>query len=468
MTPPCPLLCKEGRIRKNMSIDQSIFKAYDIRGVYPSQLNEEAMEYIGRAFVDCFKIKEMFVGCDMRLSTPALVAAFVDGATKQGAKVVRLGQISTDALYFAAGKYNMFGAMITASHNPKEWNGVKFCRPGAEPIGADSGLEAMRDLALKDKFVQADNAGAIEDKEGILHEFGQHCLSFIIREKIKPLKIVVDAGNGMAGKLVPAVFDGLACEIIPLYFELDGNFPHHQPSPIEKENNRDLIAKVKETKADLGLAFDGDADRAFFIDEKGEMLDSSFITAMIAKKMLEKNPGGKIIYTVTVSKAVPEFVESSGAKALISRVGHSFIKQLMKKEDAVFGGEHSGHYYFRDNYRADSGIIAALIVIEMISESGKPLSELINEFKTWWRIEETNSTVGDKDAALARLKEKYGARLAHEIDGATFDFIDWWFNVRPSNTEPLLRLNLEAKTKELMEEKRDEVLKIIRRQAGSG
>ncbi len=445
-----------------MSIDETIFKAYDFRGIYPTQFNEEIMARIGRAFVQYFNIKELMVGRDMRISAPQMSDAFIAGAVKQGAKVIKLGLISTDTLYFGAGKYNSYGAMITASHNPKDYIGVKFCRPGAEPIGRDSGLLEIQKLVLDNEFV-ATEQGFVEEKQNILKEFAEHCHGFIDKEKIKPLKIVVDAGNGMAGKIVPEVFAGLPCEIIPLYFALDGNFPNHQPSPIELENNLDLIAKVKEVNADLGLSFDGDADRVFFIDEKGEMIDSSWITAMIAKKMLEKTPGATIIYNVVVSKAVPELVGKMGGKSFMSKVGHSYIKQDMKETGAVFAGEHSGHYYFKENFRADSGIIAALIVIQMLSEANKPFSELIREFQTYFKIEETNSKVESVEATLNKLKEKFKANITQEFDGITFDFVDWWFNVRPSNTEPVLRLNLEAKTKKVMEEKIAEILKIIRK-----
>ena len=445
-----------------MSIDETIFKAYDFRGIYPTQFNEEIMARIGRAFVQYFNIKELMVGRDMRISAPQMSDAFIAGAVKQGAKVIKLGLISTDTLYFGAGKYNSYGAMITASHNPKDYIGVKFCRPGAEPIGRDSGLLEIQKLVLDNEFV-ATEQGFVEEKQNILKEFAEHCHGFIDKEKIKPLKIVVDAGNGMAGKIVPEVFAGLPCEIIPLYFALDGNFPNHQPSPIELENNLDLIAKVKEVNADLGLSFDGDADRVFFIDEKGETIDSSWITAMIAKKMLEKTPGATIIYNVVVSKAVPELVGKMGGKSFMSKVGHSYIKQDMKETGAVFAGEHSGHYYFKENFRADSGIIAALIVIQMLSEANKPFSELIREFQTYFKIEETNSKVESVEATLNKLKEKFKANITQEFDGITFDFVDWWFNVRPSNTEPVLRLNLEAKTKKVMEEKIAEILKIIRK-----
>ena len=448
----------------NMIIDQSIFKAYDFRGIYPTQLNEEIMERIGRAFVEFIGEKKIIVGVDTRLSSPALMKAFIAGATAQGADIVSLGTVSTDCLYFASGKYNLAGVMITASHNPKEFNGVKFCRRAAEPIGQDTGLMEIKELVLNDQFESTPERGQVEEKNDILVEFREHCHQFIQKEKIKPLKIVADAGNGMAGKIVPAIFDGLPCQIIPLFFELNGDFPNHHPSPIDKDNNRFLIAKVIEEKADLGLAFDGDADRVFFIDERGEMVDSSFITAMIAKKLLEKNPGAKIIYTVTSSRAVPEIARQAGGEPIMTRVGHVFIKQLMKESKAIFAGEHSGHYYFIDNYRADSGVIAALIVIQLLSESGKPMSELMKEFELYYRIEETNSEVADKEKVMARLKEKYNKNLAHELDGLTFEFDDWWFNVRPSNTESLLRLNLEAKKREVMEEKAKEVLAIIRQE----
>ncbi|MFH0814651.1 MAG: phosphomannomutase/phosphoglucomutase [Candidatus Falkowbacteria bacterium] len=438
----------------------NIFKAYDVRGVYPNELNEEIMEKIGGAFVKFLGASSILVGCDMRISTPQLVEAFKRGALKGGAQVTDLGQISTDCLYFASGKYNLAGAMITASHNPKEWNGVKFCRAGAEPIGADSGLREIESLVIK---------------QSILSEFRDHCQSFIDKTKLRSLKVVIDAGNGMAGKMVPAVFQGLPIQVVPLFFELDGNFPNHQPSPIEKKNNLALIERVKVERADLGLAFDGDADRVFFVDEHGEMVDSSFITAMIAKKMLEKFPREKIIYSVTVSNAVPELVAKMGGSAILTKVGHSFIKQVMKETNAIFGGEHSGHYYFRDNFRADSGIIAALIVLEMLSEAsaqdgrnGKPFSELVGEFQTYHKIEETNFQVADVKVVLENFKKQFGANLAQDFDGMSFEFkdafgkIEWWFNVRASNTEPVLRLNLEAKTRELMAEKFGEIASIIK------
>ena len=450
-----------------MQIDQSIFKAYDFRGIYPTQLNEEIMERIGRAFVEFLDAKEVLVGWDMRLSSEALKNAFTIGATKQGAKVIQLGMVTTDALYFASGKYNLPGVMITASHNPKDYNGVKFCRAMAAPVSQDTGLLDIKEKVLRNEFVDAPVAGSVEERVNTLEAFSEHCFKFVDKDKIKPLKIAIDTGNGMAGKLLPIVLKSLPCKIEPLYFELDGNFPNHQPSPIEKANNLDLIAKIKELKFDLGLAFDGDGDRVFFFDENGEMLDSSFITAMIAKKLLEKNPGGKVIYTVVVSHAVPDLVRSLGGEALLSRVGHSYIKDLMKTSDAIFAGEHSGHYYFRDNFRADSGVIAALIVMEMLSESEKKMSELIREFQTYYKIEETNSKVENAAEIINKIKEKFRANITQEFDGVTFDFGDWWFNVRSSNTEPLLRLNLEAKDKKVMAKKTVEILRMIRAQVQS-
>jgi phosphomannomutase len=443
------------------NIQTSIFKAYDFRGIYPTEIDTDVMERVGRAFAVFANSAKILVGYDMRMSAPETSVAFVKGVTAMGVDVVDLGQISTDTMYFAAGNYSLPGAMITASHNPKEYTGIKFCRAGAEPIGAETGLEEIKNMVLKNEWLEVDNLGKVEKNENILTEFAKHCYKFIDIEKIKPLKIAIDAGNGMAGKIVPVVFKDLPCEIIPLYFELDGSFPNHQPSPIELENNLDLIAKVKEVGADLGIAFDGDADRAFFIDEKGEMIDSSLIVAMVAKKMLEKNPGSTIIYNVVVSKVVSDLIEKMGGKPLMSKVGHSYIKQDMKETNAVFAGEHSGHYYFRDNFRADSGIITALVVLQMLSESGKKISELLEEFKIYHKIEETNFRVEDKEVVINKLKEKFADKITQDFDGVSFDLGDWWFNVRPSNTEPLLRLNLEAKTGELMKEKFEEMRGLI-------
>jgi len=443
------------------NIPESIFKAYDFRGIYPTEIDADVMERIGRAFAIFASSPKILVGYDMRISAPETSVAFIKGIMSMGVNVVDLGQISTDTIYFASGHYNLPGAVITASHNPKEYTGVKFCKPGAEPIGKESGLEDIKEMVLKNEWEEVGNMGEVEKNKNILEEFALHCHKFIDREKIKPLNIVIDAGNGMGGKIVPAVFDSLPFKITPLYFELDGNFPNHSPNPIELENNLDLIAKVKEIGADLGIAFDGDADRAFFVDENGNMIDSSLVVAMVAKKMLEKNPGATIIHNVVVSKIVPELVEKMGGKSFMSKVGHSYIKQDMKETGAVFAGEHSGHYYFKDNFRADSGIITALVVLQMLGESGKKMSELLEEFRVYSKIEETNFKVEDKDVILNKMKEKFRDKITQDFDGVTFDFGDWWFNVRPSNTEPVLRLNLEANTEEMMKEKLDEISKLI-------
>ncbi|MBT4121288.1 MAG: phosphomannomutase/phosphoglucomutase [Candidatus Magasanikbacteria bacterium] len=443
------------------NIQTSIFKAYDFRGIYPTEIDADVMERMGRAFAIFANSPKILVGYDMRVSAPETSVAFIKGVTSAGVNVVDLGQISTDTIYFASGHYELPGAVITASHNPKEYTGVKFCKSGAEPIGAETGLEDIKEMVLKNEWKEVENMGEVEKNENILAEFSEHCHKFIDREKIKPLNIVIDAGNGMGGKIVPAVFDSLPFEITPLYFELDGNFPNHSPNPIKLENNLDLIAKVKEIGADLGIAFDGDADRAFFVDQNGAMIDSSFVTAMVAKKMLEKNPGSTIIYNVVVSKIVPEIVKQMGGKSLMSKVGHSYIKRDMKETGAVFAGEHSGHYYFKENFRADSGIITTLVVLQMLGESGKKMSELLQEFMVYSKIEETNFEVEDKDIIINKLKEKFADKITQDFDGVTFDFGDWWFNVRPSNTEPVLRLNLEAKTKEMMEEKLGEIKELI-------
>ncbi|MBT3539226.1 phosphomannomutase/phosphoglucomutase [Candidatus Parcubacteria bacterium] len=444
-----------------MSFPEHVFKAYDIRGVYPGEIDENVMEKIGKAFADFVKSDKVLLGYDMRVSAPQLSKAFARGVNSQGVGVIDLGQISTDVIYFASGKYNLPGAMITASHNPAQYTGVKFCKAQAEPIGKETGIEEMREMVREDAFLKSENIGGVEENKNILEEFAQHCYGFINLEKIKSFNLVIDAGNGMAGKTVPIVFEKMPCSVTSLYFELDGNFPNHEANPIKKENNEDLIACVKEKHADLGLAFDGDGDRVFFIDENGEMVDSSLITAMVSKKVLEKNPGATIIYNVVVSKSVPELVEKMGGKLFMSKVGHSYIKQDMKDHNASFAGEHSGHYYFKDNYRADSGMIAALYVLELLSESGKKMSELVKEFEVYSKIEETNFEVQNKQIILDKFSEIYKNNITQDFDGITFEFEDYWFNVRPSNTEPVLRLNLEAKTGDIMKEKVEEIKKII-------
>lgn len=445
----------------SMRIKEGIFKAYDVRGVYPEEINENTAYALGRAFAVLSDGNRVLVGRDMRASGGPLSENFARGLVDQGRDAVMLGMISTDAAYFAAGKLDAPAAMFTASHNPPEYNGIKFCRAGAEPVSGDTGLQKMKEMVARGNFPAPEKKGKME-KRDILPDYVRHVLSFIDKDKISPLKIVVDAGNGMAGKLVPMVFAHLPCEIVPMYFELDGTFPNHEANPIKPENVQDLIAKVKEEGADLGLAFDGDADRVFFIDDRGNRVSSSLVTAMVADQVLMKNPGASIIYNVPSSKIVPETVEKRGGTAILERVGHSFIKETMKEKGAVFGGEHSGHFYFRGNFRADSGLIAALIVIEIISQAKARFSELLAPYDKYSKIEETNFEVGDKDKALSALKEKYGDARIEEIDGITFHYDDYWFNVRPSNTEPFIRLNLEADTEELMNEKTKEISEFLK------
>ncbi len=444
-----------------MKVHENIFKAYDFRGVFPTEINAEIMRKIGQSFARFVQTKKILVGGDMRISGEELKKAFIDGVLSQGVDVVDLGLITTDTLYFASGKNNLPGAMITASHNPKEFNGVKFCRAGAMPIGESSGLLQIKEFVLNQEFANYEKMGIVEKEENIVKEFADYVLTFIDSQKIFGKKIVIDAGNGMAGRLCPAVFDSLAVQVVPLFFELDGTFPNHQPSPIEKENNRFLVEKIKEEKADLGLAFDGDADRVFFFTENGEMIDSSFITAMIADSFLQKFPGETILYNVNVSRVVPEIVAERGGFSMMTKVGHSFIKEKMKETNAIFAGEHSGHYYFRENYRADSGIIAGLIVLELLCQSNLKMSELLQDYARYFRIEETNFKIENKEFILQKIKDKFGDFLVQDYDGVSFEMGEWRFGVRVSNTESLLRLNLEAKNKELLAQKFRELVDFI-------
>jgi phosphomannomutase len=445
-------------------VNPAIFSAYDIRGIYGQTMTDEVAYRIGRAAAAYLHVPEIAIGRDMRLSSPQLAAALIRGITDQGTNAVDLGMTTTDELYFAVGKFNYpAGVMITASHNPAQYNGMKFCRANAYPISIDSGLADIRDLAVSGNFPTPTRKGEVTQRD-VTDAYVQHVLSFIDVNKIRPLKVVVDAGNGMAGMIVPRVFEHLPCELIPMYFELDGSFPNHQASPIEPENVADLQRKVVETHADLGAAFDGDADRMFPIDEKGQRVDGSQVTALVANSLLHKHPGATILHNLIVSKSVPELINRLGGHPVRTRVGHSFIKEEMRRTNAIFGGEHSGHFYFRDNWYADSGLISLLIILELISVENKPLSELLKPLDTRFRSGEINTRVSDVQAKLQALKQHYGpqALSVDELDGVTFDFGDWWFNVRPSNTEPLLRLNVEADNKQLMEEKRDELVAFIR------
>lgn len=446
----------------NSLIDQSIFKAYDIRGVAPEKLTPEVAYRAGRAFALFTGKTSVVLSYDMRASTPALREAFIQGTNEQGVTVWDVGMVSTDAIYYAAGKWNVPGVMITASHNPKEYNGIKFCGAGAAAVGKESGLVDIEKFILANEWPAAAQPGVVQKKE-LLTEYIDHVLSFCDPKQIKALKVVADAGNGMAGTVIPKLFERLGqIDLIPMYFELDGTFPNHPASPLEIENVQDLIAKVREVKADVGLAFDGDADRVFFIDEQGGRVSSSLIIALIAEEFLRRTPGSSMVFNVICSRVVEDVVKAHGGTYLRERVGHSFIKATMRAHQSVFGGEHSGHYYYGNNYCADSAMITVVTALELLSRSGKSLSELLQQYQKYVSIEETNSTVADKEATLAKLKQHYADAKLDELDGISFTYPDFWFNVRPSNTEPLLRLNMEARTPELLQQKSAEVLRIIR------
>lgn len=445
-------------------MNPGIFKAYDVRGIYPSELNEEIAYNIGRAYVAFMGVDRVAVGRDMRVSGPALSEALMRGMAYQGAEVTNLGLTSTDQLYFAVGKFGYpGGVMVTASHNPAEYNGLKMCRAEAMPISDETGLLDMRDMILQDRLPAPTREGKIVERD-VLDAYVAHCLSFIDRDALRPLKIVADAGNGMAGMTLPRVFSQLPCELIPLYFDLDGSFPNHPANPIEPENIVDLQAKVRETGADIGVAFDGDADRMFLVDEHGTFVGGDMVTAMVAQRLLARQPGAAIVYNLICSRSVPQTIAASGGRAIRERVGHSFIKATMRSEDAIFGGEHSGHFYFRDNWYADSGLIAFLSTLELLSAANQPLSEVLKPIDPFVRSGEINSEVRDIKAVIARVEETYTAAGAtiDKLDGLTVEFPDWWFNLRASNTQPLLRLNVEASNDAQLRAKTDEVLQLIR------
>lgn len=443
-----------------------LFKAYDVRGIVPRELTPDIAYRIGRAIVAFLDVPEVVVGRDMRVSGPALSAALIDGIRDQGADAIDIGLVSTDTLYFAVGKYGYpAGVMITASHNPAAYNGFKICKEEARALSMDTGIGDIRDLTVSGEFPapRSNKRGDLQQRD-VIDAYAEHALSIIDVNIIKPLKIAVDAGNGMAGLLVPRVFKDLPCEIIPLYFELDGTFPNHEANPIEPENIRDLQRTVIDQQCDFGIAFDGDADRMFLIDEHGTFIGGDMTTAMVSIQMLKKHPGSAIVYNLICSRTVPEVISEQGGTPIRSRVGHSFIKAIMRENDAVFGGEHSGHFYFRDNWYADSGLIAVLTVLELISEDGESLSEILKPIDNRVRSGEINSEVADIKSVIARVESTYeaqGAEIDH-LDGLTVVFDDWWFNLRGSNTQPLLRLNVEADEKALLDEKTAEVLKLIR------
>ena len=425
----------------------TIFKAYDIRGTFPDEIDAALCYEIGGAFAIFAKSSKILVARDMRPSGVELTAAFEEGVRDQGVDVIDLGMASTDMIYFAAGTLDAPGAMFTASHNPARYNGIKLCLAGAKPVGQDTGLATIKQLVV-DGVGPSDKTGGNRTERALLADFARHVHSFVDTSVLRPLKVIADTANGMGGLVVPPIFEGLPFDIEIMYPELDGTFPNHPADPIQPENLRDLQKRVLETNADVGLAFDGDADRVFLVDEKAQLVSGSLTTAIVAKAMLEKKPGSTILHNLICSKAVPEVVRENGGTPVKTRVGHSFIKAVMAETGAVFGGEHSGHYYFLDNFRADSGIIAALIVLEMLSKADQPLSELRKPFERYAASGEINTEVDDQTAVVERVAEHYKDARQDRMDGLTVDLGDWWFNLRPSNTEPLLRLNLEAPTPE--------------------
>ena len=451
-----------------MNIDiPDIFKAYDIRGLVDGELSLDFAFAVGLAFARFLEIERepstVIIGQDMRPSSPDLAEAFSAGVTSNGTNVIRIGLASTDMLYFAAGSKNLPGAMFTASHNPAAYNGIKLCLSGARPIGKETGLLTIEKF-VREGLPVAMRSPGVESNEDLLGAYADHLHSLVSFQGNRPLKIVIDAGNGMAGYTAPAIFERLGAQITPLYFELDGNFPNHEANPIDPKNLRDLQKSVLENKADIGLAFDGDADRCFLVDEKGQAVDPSLLTSLIASRELAKHPGATIIHSLISSRAVVEVINESGGVPVRSRVGHSYIKALMAETGAIFGGEHSGHFYFKDFWRADSGALAALHALAALGESDKTISELLSPFQRYVASGEVNSRVEDVASVIQKIKEKYEVLPEYsidELDGLTISSATWWFNIRASNTEPLLRLNVEADTALNMASHRDELLALI-------
>jgi phosphomannomutase len=450
-----------------MTINRSIFKAYDVRGLYPSEINEDAARLIGRGFVAYLGARRIAVSRDMRLSSPSVAAAFIDGATHQGADVVDYGMMGTDMLYFAVARDGHDGGVqITASHNPKEYNGIKMVRKEAFPLSGDAGIGDIRDMISAGDIPAPVGRRGTVSTANVVDDYVKKVLSFIDVSKIKPFNVVLDAGNGIAGMVAPLLFAHLPCKTTRLCFEVDGTFPNHEANPLIEENRRDIVEQVIKDKADIGIAWDGDADRCFFIDGSGEFIAGDFITALLAESFLLKHPSAKIVYDVRASYAVKDTAAKYGGTALMNRVGHAFFKQRMREEGALFGGEVTGHYYFRDYYFADNGFIPALLILELMSIKGQTLRELLAPLRQKYFISgEINTKLKDMrliPAKLDLLSSKYTDGKVYTLDGVSAEYADWHFNVRASNTEPMLRLNLEATTQELMEKKRDEVLALIR------
>jgi phosphomannomutase len=450
-----------------MNVNPDIFKAYDVRGVYPDEVNEEAARAIGGAFVAYLKARRIAVGRDMRLSSPALASAFIEGAVAQGADVVDYGMIATDMLYFAVARDGHDGGVqITASHNPKQYNGMKMVRQHAFPLSGEEGLAEIREMiANRSLPPPAARRGQVTTKD-TLAPYVEHVMSFIDPSVIKPFNVVLDAGSGMGGLVAPQLFDRLPCKTTRLCFDVDGRFPHHEANPLIEENRRDIVERVLAENADIGIAWDGDADRCFFIDGTGAFASGDFITALLAEAFLMKNPGATVIYDLRASYAVKDTVAKYAGTSLMNRVGHAFFNRRMRETNAIFGGEVTGHYYFRDNFYADNGFIPALLILELMSRKGQTLHDLLKPLNQRYFISgEINTklkSMNEVPPRLVAIAAKYADGHQYELDGLSVEFADWHFNVRPSNTEPLLRLNLEAKTPEMMEQKRDEVLALIR------
>ena len=447
------------------AIVPGIFKAYDIRGLYPGELDAEVYRRIGRAFVDYLGASTIAVGRDCRLSSPELAAAFVAGARAQGASVTDIGVVSTDMLYYYVAHHDLEGgAIVTASHNPKEWNGAKLVRRGALALSGDAGIKEIREWLVAGRYSEPAPPPRGElATAAVTEEYARHCLSFVDLSRIPNLKVVLDTANGMGAVGVEAIYGSLPLQTTRLYFELDGTFPNHPADPLLEENRRDLVERVRSEGADLGIAWDGDADRCFFVDDQGEYVPGDFVTAVLGEAFARREPGARIVYDVRASRAVPDYVGRAGGTALMNRVGHAFIKKRMRDENAIFGGEVSGHFYFRENWFADNGMIPALLVLERIGQEGRRLSEILAPLRARYHISgEINSRVADVPRALARIEERYQDGRITRLDGVSVDYDDWHFNVRASNTEPLLRLNLEAATPADMQKRRDEVLELVR------
>lgn len=452
-----------------MKITPSIFKDYDVRAIVDEQLDLEGVHRVGQTIAHHFTPKNVAIGYDMRTSNTDWFEAMSKGLNEMGVNVINLGLIATDMVYYAAGTLDVdLAIMISASHNPPQFNGFKIVKRGAIGVSGNSGIYDIRDLAISDqKFKKADQPGQIT-KEEIMKGWINHASGMVDVKSIKPLRVVVDAGNGMAGKVIPEIADHLPVEIIPLYFELDGTFPNHLANPLLEETHGAIIAKIKEEKADLGIMFDGDGDRMFLMDENGNFISGTITTAMVAEQMLKKNPGSTILYNAICGRIVPETVESNGGKSVRVRVGHTLIKEDMRKHDAIFAGEHSGHYYFKDNWSADSGLIASLVVLSLMSETGMKMSELVNKYDKYPLSGEINFSVDEKKEMMEGLEKHFkDAQSVDWLDGVSIWYKDWWANIRPSNTQPVLRLNVEADTKEILEKRTSEIRKYIEDNGGT-